>query len=134
MIIEEKFEKLIRTKDRFDSPQGQLTVEDLFDIPLTSSRGKANLDDIARQLSKQVREAETESFVVKPPKADESALLKFEVVKHIIAVRLAENEAAAVLSANKEKKQQILQLIIQKENEALAGQSIDDLRKMVEAL
>ena len=134
MTIEEKFEKLIRTKGRFDSPQGQLTAEDLYDIPLTSSRGKANLDDVARQLSKQVREAETESFVIKPPKADESSLLKFEVVKHIIAVRLAENEAASALAANKEKKQQLLQLIVQKENEQLAGQSIDDLRKMVEAL
>ena len=128
------FEKIARMKARFDSPQGQLTVEDLFDIPLTSSRGKANLDDIARGLSRKVREAETESFVIRPPKADESALLKFEVVKHIIAVRLAENEAAAVLMANKEKKQQLLQLIVQKENEQLAGQSIDDLRKMVEAL
>lgn len=128
------FEKIARMKARFDSPQGQLTVEDLFDIPLTSSRGKANLDDIARGLSRQVREAETESFVIKPPKADESALLKFEVVKHIIAVRLAENEEAAILKANKEKKQQILQLIVQKENEQLAGQSIDDLRKMVESL
>ena len=128
------FEKIARMKARFDSPQGQLTVEDLFDIPLTSSRGKANLDDIARSLSKQVREAETESFVIKPPKADESALLKFEVVKHVIAVRLAENEEAAIRMANKEKKQQLLQLIVQKENESLAGQSIDDLRKMVEAL
>jgi hypothetical protein len=128
------FEKIARIKARFDSPQGQLTVEDLFDIPLISSRGKANLDDIARGLSKQVREAETESFVIRPPKADESVALKLEVVKRIITVRLAEAEEAKLKKDNKEKKQRLLSLIAQKEDEQLVGQSIDDLRKMVEEL
>jgi hypothetical protein len=129
------FEKIVRMKARFDSPQGQLTAEDLFDIPLISSnKNKANLDDIARNLSKQVKEAETESFVFKPPKADETTALKFELVKYIISVRLAENAAAKVARDNREKKQQLLELISHKENEQLAGQSIDDLRKMVEAL
>ena len=130
----EQFEKAVRLKVRFDSPMGQLNVEDVWDLPLTSGVGKANLDDIARKLSKQVKESETESFVIKPAKANEVTMLKFEVVKHIIEIRLAENEAAALAKNNKEKKQQLLSLIAQKENEALAGQSIDDLRKMVEAL
>lgn len=128
------FEKSARLKVRFDTPQGQLAVEDLFDLPLTSGTARANLDDIARKLSKQVKESETESFVIRPAKVNEVTLLKFDVVKHIIEVRLAENEAAALARSNKEKKQQLLSLIAQKENEALAGQSIDDLRKMVEAL
>lgn len=128
------FEKAARLKLRFDSPQGQLSVEDIWDLPLTSATNRANLDDVARKLSKQVKEAETESFVIKPAKANEATVLKFDIVKHIIEVRLAENEAAATARANKEKKQQLLSLIAQKENEQLAGQSIEDLRKMVEAL
>jgi hypothetical protein len=128
------FEKLSRMKARFDSPQGNLTIEDLWDIPLVGNKNKANLDDIARGLSKQVKESETESFVVKPPKSNEDDLVKFEAVKHVIAVRLAENEAAKIRTENKHKKQQLLQLIAQKENESLAGQSIEDLRKMVEEL
>ena len=129
------FEQISRIKARFDSPQGTLSVEDLWDIPLTSTnRNRANLDDIARSLYKQVQEHETESFVVKPPKADEITKLKFEIVKYIISVRLAENEAAVLAKANRDKKQRLLELIAQKENEQLAGHSIDDLRKMVEAL
>jgi tRNA uridine 5-carbamoylmethylation protein Kti12 len=128
------FEKLSRMKARFDSPQGNLTIEDLWDIPLVGHKNKANLDDIARGLSKQVKESETESFVVKPPKSNQDDLVKFEAVKHVIAIRLAENDAAKVRMENKQKKHQLLQLITQKENEQLAGQSIDDLRKMVEEL
>lgn len=128
------FEQATRLKVRFDSPQGQLTIEQLWECPLTSSTGKANLYDIARGLSKKVKEAETESFVTKPAKADECDQLKFELVKHIIKVRLAENEAAALVKSNKEKKQQILGLIAQKQNEQLAGSSLEELQKLADSL
>ena len=127
------FEKASRLKLRFDTSMGQLDVEDLWDLPLTSTN-RANLDDIARGLSKQVKEAETESFVVKPAKANEATLIKFDIVKHIIEVRLAENEAAATARANKERKQQILAIIASKQNEQLAASSIEDLQKLAEAL
>jgi len=127
------FEKASRLKLRFDTSMGQLDVEDLWDLPLTSTN-RANLDDIARGLSKQVKEAETESFVVKPAKANEATLIKFDIVKHIIEIRLAENEAAATARANKERKQQILAIIASKQNEQLAASSIEDLQKLAEAL
>lgn len=130
----ELFEKAVRLKLRFDSPQGQLAVEDIWDLPLTSGTNRANLDDIARRLSKQVKESETESFVIRPAKANEVTLLKFDVVKHVIEVRLAENEAAALAKTNKEKKQQLLSLIDQKKNEVLATKSVEELLKMVEDL
>ena len=128
------FEKASRLKLRFDSPQGQIGVEDLWDIPLTSGVNRANLDNVARRLSKQVKESETESFVVKPAKANEITLLQFDIVKHIIEVRLAENEAAATARANKERKHQILAIIASKQNEQLAASSIEDLQKLAEAL
>jgi hypothetical protein len=128
------FEKASRLKLRFDSPQGQVSVEDLWDLPLTSNTNRANLDDTARKLSKQVKESETESFVIKPAKVNETTLLKFDIVKHIIEVRLAENEVAATARANKERKQQILSIIANKQNEQLAASSIEDLQRLAEAL
>ena len=128
------FEKASRIKLRFESPQGKLLVEDLWNLPLTSSTGRANLDDIARGLHRSLKESETESFVNDPPKADEAVKLGFEIVKRIIAVRKEENAAASLAASNREKKQQLLALIAQKETEQLAGQSIDDLKKMVEDL
>lgn len=126
------FQKATRKKIRFESPQGLLSVEDLWDLPLTATRG-ANLDDIAKGLFRQVKEAEIVSFVNKT-NPDDTTQLKFDLVKHIIEVRLADAQLAADAKANKEKKQNILAIIAQKENEHLAGSSLDDLRKMAESL
>jgi hypothetical protein len=71
---------------------------------------------------------------VKPAKANEITMLKFDIVKQIIEVRLAENEATALAKANKERKQQILSIIATKQNEQLAASSIEDLQKLAEAL
>ena len=128
------FEKASRIKLRFESPQGKLMVEDLWDLPLTSSTGRANLDDIARGLHRSLKATETESFVDDSPKADENIKLGFNIVKWVIAVRKEENATATLAATNRGKKQQLLALIAQKETEQLAGQSIDDLRKMVEEL
>lgn len=128
------FEKAARIKLRFETSQGMLTVEDLWDLHLTSTRGRANLDDIARGLSRKLKEIETESFVIKTPKADEATQLAFDLVKHVIEVRLAENEAAQLIKTNREKKQQLLALIAQKENEQLQGHTLDELKAMAEAL
>lgn len=128
------FEKASRVRLRFETQQGMLDVEDLWDVPLTSNRGRANLDDIARSLSKKLKETETESFVVKTPKADEATQLAFDLVKHIIEVRLAENEAAQLIKTNKEKKQRLLALIAKKENEQDEGRSLEDLRAEAEGL
>lgn len=127
------FQKASRIKLRFDTPKGLLTVEDLWDLPLTSTSGKANLDDLARDLYLQNKESEQISFV-KEAKADSSSVLAFDIVKAIIDIRKAENESAAKARANAEKRQEILSLIKQKEGESLAGQSLEDLRKLAEQL
>lgn len=130
------FENASRKKFRFDSVQGSLTVEDLWDIPLTWTRSahKANLDSIAKELNKQLKEEDIESFVIKKVAVDEEISQKFELVKHIIAVRLAETEAADVIKRNKEKKHLLLGIIAQKENEQLMGSSLEELKSMVESL
>ena len=127
------FEKASRMKLRFPSPVGMLTVEDVWDLPLVSKKG-ANLDDMARYLNKELKNSDTESFVLKRTKPNEELSLKFEIVKHIIAVRLAENEAAENLQKAKEKKQQILGIIADKEAESLKGKSLDELKALLDSL
>jgi hypothetical protein len=126
------FQKAARKKLRFESPQGLLSVEDLWDLPLQS--GKANLDDIAKALFRRVKDQDNVSFVVKSKTQDDTLQLKFDIVKYIIDVRLAEAEVADTAKINKEKKQQILAIIAAKENESLMGTSLDELRKMAESL
>ncbi len=127
------FQKASRRKIRFESPQGSLSTEDLWDVPLIAAKG-ANLDAIARDLWRQLKDAENVSFVAKKTPADNLVQLKFDVVKHIIDVRLAENEAAEQAQLNKQKKQRLLALIETKEYEQLAGSSVEELRKMAESL
>jgi hypothetical protein len=126
------FLKAARQKIRFDSPKGLLGVEDLWDLPLTSQTGKANLDDMARDISRRLK-AEDVSFVVKERNGDVTLQLKFDLVKFVIDTLLTERDTAAKARLNAEKKQQLLALIAQKENEQLAGNSLEEFRKMVEA-
>jgi hypothetical protein len=128
------FETASRLKLRFDTSKGQLAVEDLWDLPLTSNTGKANLDDVARGLHRQLKNGDDVSFVERSQKSDEMVQLKFDIVKHVIDVRLAENDAAALARSNKEKKQQIQAIIAQKENESLMGASLEELKRIADSL
>ena len=125
------FEKASRLKLRFESTKGQLQIEDLWDLPLTSTKGQANLDDIARGLHRQLKNGDDVSFVNATQKSDEVVQLKFDIVKHVIEVRLVENEAAAKARENKEKKQQLLAIIAQKKDAALQGTPLEELEAMV---
>lgn len=129
------FEQVTRAALRFESPQGSLTVEDLWRLPLTAAKSRANLDDIARDLHRQLKVDETSISFVKPaPTNGNNTQLAFDVVKHIIDVRMAENEVAATARANAEKKQQLLGLIAQKEFNQLADSSLDDLKALAASL
>jgi hypothetical protein len=128
------FDKASRLKLRFTSHKGDLTVEDLWDLPLTSATGKPNLDSIAVDLFNQVKETATVSFVNTPAKADETVQLKLDIAKHIIETRLVENATRNAAAANAEKKQNLLALISKKENEHLEGQSLEELLAMVNNL
>ena len=128
------FEKASRLKVRFDTGKGQVAIEDLWDLPLTSKTGRANLDDIARGLHKQLKNDDDVSFVVKDKKSDTIVQLKFDIVKHIIEIRLAENEANTKARENAEQKQRILQLITEKQDDDLKGKSLDELKAMASEL
>jgi len=128
------FDQATRLKLRFNTPQGLISTEDLWDLPLTSTTNRANLDTIAVGLYAELNSNRNISFVNRASAGDTTLQLKFDIVKHIIDVRQAENAATAEARVRKEKKQQILSLISQKENETLAGKSLDDLRKMAEEL
>jgi hypothetical protein len=124
-----------RKKFRFDTPQGQLAAEDLWDLPLQTTRtGRASLDTIAIALDKQIKNVGTVSFVDDAPAGSEDLKAKFDIVLHIIEVRKAENKAEETRRANVEKKQQILSIIANKENEALSGKSIEELQSIAATL
>ena len=129
------FEKASRLKLRFSSPKGLISVEDLWDLPLTSSTGRANLDDIAKGLYGETNSSNNVSFVTPDNStASEELRLKFDLVKYVIGVRLAENEAAKTAKNRSERKQQLMAILHDKENETLRNSSVEEIRKMLETL
>lgn len=131
--MDKLYKKASKRKLRFDTPKGLASIEDLWDIPLTSRNG-ASVDDIAKALSKELKDNEEESFVLPITKRKTITELKFEIVKDIIKTRLNDKhimETAALRKLNKEK---ILGIISDKEDEKLKRTSVSTLKKMVEEL
>ncbi len=126
------FEQGTRAKLRFTTPNGMLGIEDLWDLPLTSRR--ANLDDIARYLDAELKSSASVSFVKEGSETNAATKLAFDIVLHIINVKLAEQKAASLAADNREKKQRIMTIIEQKQSEALSASSIEDLQQMLNTL
>lgn len=123
-----KFEVASRKKFRYG--ESNITTEDLWDIPLesTSSR-KLSLDSIAKGLKKQLQEYEEESFV-RPRNASNTLLqMKFDIVRHIITVRLEEMKKAEDRAKDKERQELIKTIIAEKQTEGLRNMSVEDLKK-----
>lgn len=126
------FEKANRLKLRFSSPQGELSVEDLWDVPLTSTRANiANLNNIAKEISRKLKEAGEEDFVNPKSNADELLQLKLDIIKHVIHTKQAENEALRATAERKEKKTRIMELIARKQDQELEGKPLEELQAMV---
>lgn len=134
--MENIFETASRMALRFETPKGSLTVEDLWNLPLQSNAGRANLDDIAKELNRQTKEAAAETSFVTPPASSGGAEreVAFEIVKRVIAVRVAERDSEAAKKKRADEKQRILELIAEKQDEGLKAKSLEELQAMVAAL
>jgi len=126
------FEKAIRNKLRFDTNRGMVTTEDLWDMPLTHGTG-FSLDNIAKDLHREI-EAEEKSFVEENTKENELLALGFDVVKHVIKVKLEEQKAVKKAMETRERKAKILAIMADKQDESLKESSMDDLQKMLDEL
>ena len=113
------FEQASRQSLRFTSSVGQITTEDLWNLPLTS-KNLLSLDNVAKEANTQLKAMGEESFVAvvtSPGKAD--AELRMEIVKHVIAVKLEQNEVKRQRAALLEEKNKLLSILSEKKDEAL---------------
>mgnify|MGYP001609208071 CR=1 FL=1 len=120
-----------RSKFRFATPAGTITTEDLWDLPLSDAR-KANLDDIAKDLNKQLKVANEEQSFVKPAAAKTNEVqAKFDLVLTVIKTKMEERDAAKAFADKQATKQKIMALIDKKKDEALAGKSEEELKALM---
>lgn len=128
------FEKATRLKLRFNSKKGLLSTEDLWSLPLRGVGTNVDLDEVAKAVHQELKASEEVSFVAPVSASNTTAQLKMDIVKHIIAVKLAEKEVAEKAREVKEKKQKIMSIIAQKQDESLMSASVEDLQKMLDTL
>lgn len=129
------FEQVTRMKLRFATCRGDISVEHLWDVPLRSE-DKFNLDTIARTHKQLLDDSSEESFVdaEKVNPAKNRLQLAFDTVKHVIGVRLDEEEKTKKRAANKEEKKKLLAVLAEKQEGKLTRMSEDALKARIAAL
>lgn len=117
-------ELALKKKVRFKSAGGNYTLEDLYDLDLVP------LNDMAMDIDKQLREITGQkSFIDSKSKTDKLLELKLELLKAIIATKIAERDKKAAAVTRKEKRDRIINQLALKEEEKFAGQSATKLKQ-----
>lgn len=129
------FERAARGKLRFESTVGDLTAEQLFDLPLTAKGERPNLDSIARAVNRELKDIVDGSFVeIKPDPRKTDLELRLDILKHVIEAKQAEKAAAEARAANAERKRKLLDALAAKDDQALAGMSREDIQAEIAKL
>ena len=120
---------LLRNKARFNF-KGLVDVEDLFDL------GFDELDKIYRGLRKEWKEYDEDSLIISEEENPQIRLLtaKTNVVKYIFDLKQKEAFEQQRLQEKAEKKQKILSIINDKQDDSLKAKSIDELTEMLNEL
>lgn len=121
------FEKALRMKLRFTF-RGQCSVEDLWDLSV------GELDGIFKGLNSELQDTKGESLLETKTKSDEILELKVAIIRHIVGIKLEERRELEDKVLRAEKKQKLLSIIAEKQDEQYKGMSIKALTKLIDGL
>lgn len=119
------FKNATKKKYRFQY-KGMCSVEDLWDLNVEQ------LDGIYKALKKQQKlEAQEESLLNTVSTEDKILQEKIEIIKAIVADKLAAKERAARAAEKKVRDQHILEIMADKKDAALREKSLEELQAML---
>ncbi len=122
-------------KYRFPSVVGDLTIEDLYQLPLVQPTGlryvKPNLDDVARAINTQLKAMGEESFVAQKNPATDDLVNKLEIVKLVIAYRQDQMAKATEQARRRQQRETIKQALAEAEARDINSKSVDELKQML---
>ncbi|MEL3959477.1 hypothetical protein NST17_20205 [Caldifermentibacillus hisashii] len=121
------FEVATRKKFRFPF-KGLVSVEDLWDLSVQ------NLDLVFKTLNSELKKTQEESLLNTKAKEDKELEQKVEIVKHIVNVKLEEENMRLKAKEQKEQKQKIMEILLAKQDETLYNKSVDELKAMLAEL
>lgn len=129
------FERAARAQLRFSSGIGQLTAENLFELPLAATGNRASLDRLACETYNELQALGAVSFVDAKPNPRKTELeLKLEIIKHVIASKQAEAAAAETKAKNVRERERLLEVLAKKKDAQLEGLSEEEILKKLEEI
>ncbi len=124
-----------QNKLRFSSVRGELIAEQLFDLPLKVANG-FDLDTVARSIHTELKAMGEETFVAVTTNNPRKKVLEvsLEIVKDVIATKVAENAAASNRAHRTEERRKLLDALAAKRDHALTTASVEELEAKLAAL
>lgn len=117
------FLKASRERLRFTTDKGLLSVEDLWALSLQQ------LNKIAKALNKELKVSAEEDFLGDTSVEDTITKLRFDIVLKIIEIKKEEAKVKREASSRKERKQKLLGILAEKEDDVLKGMTPEEIRK-----
>lgn len=119
----------IATREKYRFPyKGQISVEDLWDVSVTG------LDNIFKTLKAQEKKSDEEGLLSHKTSADTELNNKLEIVRYIFGVKMAEKAKREEAVKRKAEKEKLLEILSEKEDNALKSLSVDELRARIAAM
>jgi len=122
----DNFEIATRKKYRFPF-KGLISTEDCYDLPVES------LDTIFKKLNSERKRVNEESLLDVKSDQDKELDIKIAIIKHIVSVKLEEENVKMKRLERKEQKQKIMEILSKKKDADLENKSIEELNAMLDA-
>lgn len=132
---DEMYKFAAQNKLRFPSLRGDLTVEQLFDLPLTHPSG-FDLNSVAKMINGNLKVTGEESFVEDTIDNPQRKALEvsLEIVKDIIKTKQEENATRLNRVGKMAERRKILDAMSAKQDQTLSAASLEELQKKLDAL
>lgn len=113
---------------KISSTKGNLNVNDLWNLTLQQ------LNVIAKDLKKQLKETAEEDFLDEKSKEDAILSLRFKIVLDVLETKKKEKKEAEEKANKKAELNKILELIEKKQDESLSNLPLEELLKKAKEL
>lgn len=124
-------EQAVLRKLRFATPKCPMSVEDIFDLPLTDPSYGLSLDNLAKIANRALKQIEEESFVEAPTKTNSDAQLRLDILKYVISLKKDAINVANDRELKRQKRVKIIAAIARQKDDKLNNSGLDELEAML---
>jgi len=119
----------VATRNQFRFPyKGMISTDDLWQLL------PKELDIIFKTLNSQLKQVKEESLLEVKSAEDQILDTKIKIVKYIFGVKVTEEQLRLNEKQNKEKKQMLMEIKKNKQNQELLSKSAEDIQEMIDEL